>query len=56
MSPALAIVEDNKRREKPGQKSPDIMVGDFERQVLTQTDSKTGRVSVYVYWNKVEEH
>ena len=26
----------------------------FEKQVVTQRDSKTGKVSVYVYWNKVE--
>lgn len=26
----------------------------FVKQVETQTDSKTGKVSVYVYWNRVE--
>ena len=26
----------------------------FEKQVETQTDSKTGKVSVYVFWNKVD--
>jgi hypothetical protein len=28
----------------------------FEKHVETQTDSKTGKVSVYVYWNKVEDN
>ena len=26
----------------------------FEKQVVTQRDSKTGKLTVYIYWNKVE--
>jgi hypothetical protein len=28
--------------------------GHYEKQVETQTDPKTGKVNVYVSWNKVE--